>query len=536
MPNITQYQETQQVPAPQVRGGTVDPGAIGARGAGLGGGEELERGLSKLTTVMIQKEEEQARVWSSVALSKARLDWTQQFVDRQSDPEHVKDGAANFTPNLLKDFDDYAVKAIDAAPNAPSKRFMTERMEDLRADLGSKALVYEAKARIDWRKDQMVQAGNNVATLVAADPMQYHSALSEQLAIIDSSAMPQEQKSAVRQWMMDKVSQAAVWGQIQKSPNGFLQSVGFYGEAQPAGGAKTRRTSGDFKEATGNTAFDALPFDLRVKAFEQAVRSKAQIDADAERASKLQGDKAANDAMKDIWSAAYNPGGSKLTWDLIESKRPLLKENDYKAALQMLRTGPEQRTEPTTFAKLERLVYSRQYDEAEKFAYSAHRSGNLANDTLGSTLARIEQFRKEDGPKSPYERSRAFINRSLNPGEINYDPVRNQRLADALREYDNWSLSNPKAGEKDHQERSAEIVKAHQLLNFRESVLTLPMPLGTTIRRTNDPAVLEADIAKAKMKLDDLLANGKINKTEHTARTGTLKKWIDTANEIKGNK
>lgn len=536
MAKVTQYAENVAVPMPQTRGGTVDAGALGPPRAGLHAFDTLAQNVDRGTSIMMQKEEEQARAWSSTALSKARLDWTTQLIQRQSDPEHNKDGAANFTPNILKDYDDYASKAIEGAPDNPSRRFLTERFADLRSDLGSKAMVYEAKARIDWRIDQHKKAGEYTAALVAQDDSQYKVGLAEQLTLVDASAMPQEQKSAVRDWMVNKVSGAAVWGQIQRSPTGFLKSIGFYGDEPGQSGGKMRKTAGDFNAVTGNQPWDVLPYDAKVKMFEQAIRAKAQMDIDADRAVMARSKQMEADAFKEVLNRAFppTPDAPKLTRDFIESQRSALSKDDYKAALTML-VHPEQRTDPVAFAQVERLVYGKQLDEARTTAYNLHAAGRLSNDNLGSALSRIEQFAHQGGPHTPYERGREYVNKSLNPGENNYDPVRNQRLADALREYDNYALQNPKAPDSEIQERSKQIVNQYRLVQFKDDSLNLPIPRGVSIRRTNNPQALSQDISAAALQIDRDYSSGKIKEQEYKARLATLKPWKDMLDQIQGS-
>lgn len=464
---------------------------------------------------------EQSRAWSSTALSSARLQWTEEFIKRQST---AAPGAPDFTPNLLEDFDKYHTKAKENAPNEQSRMFLDERLHDLRADLGSKAAVYEAQARIDWRKDQFKQSADNLAKLMNKDPGQYKTVLAEQLAILDASDMPQVAKSAAREEMITRVSGAAVWSQIQRSPAAFLQSIGFYGEGDvPAG--KTRRSSGDLTGTTGNTAFDILPFEKRAEAFKQAIALKSQLDTDAAKQAEANRKILAGNASKDLWDKHFS---NTLRLEDIQSMKQVLDENDYKALREAQSRGPVRRDDPGTLSTLTRLMYGPDPMAAMRFADTAYRTGLLADDTYRTESARAHSLARGEGLKTEFERSRQWIAQTLNPGELIHDPVGHQRLGDALRTFDDWMLAAPGGKprqDKEIRERATEVLEQYQFLRLNDTVLALPMPRGTRISRSTDKEVLKADIAAAHRKLEEQRNNGGLNQQEFQNEMNTLARW-----------
>jgi len=82
------------------------------------GTDRLVRGLSDVQNRLVEIEEENAKAWATSALSKARLDWATQLIDRQSKADPA---AADFTPKLLGDFDKYAEDTLGKAPNIASQ-------------------------------------------------------------------------------------------------------------------------------------------------------------------------------------------------------------------------------------------------------------------------------------------------------------------------------------------------------------------------------------------------------------------------------
>lgn len=468
-----------------------------------------------------RSEDEQARAWSSSTLSASRLQWTEEFVKRQSSAEP---GAPEFTPNLLKDFDKHKDETLGKAPNERSKFFLAERFADLRADLGSKAAVYEAQARVDWRADQFRAAGDNLSKLMNSDPSQFGKGLAEQLAIIDSSDMPQVQKSKTREEMIARVSGAAVWSQIQRSPAGFLQSIGFYGEQPTPAGGKIRKTSGDLTGLTGNSAFDMLPFDKRVTAFQQAITQKAQVDADAAKLTETERKAMATQAGKDLWDAHFN---GKLTVPMIQAQKNILSEDDYKALREAQSRGPIRRDDPAALSRIMPMIYT-DPASAARIINQSYRLGQLSDDTYRTELARAHSISREGGLKTEYERSRQWIVQTLNPGELVHDPVGRQRLGDAVRAFDDWMLTAPAnkpRDDKEIRERATEVLDQYRFLDLSQTIMALPMPRGTQIRRTTDRALLRDDIGAAGLKLEKRMQDKKLTKQEFDNEMATLNRW-----------
>jgi hypothetical protein len=490
----------------------------------------LSRGLETVGDAMMRgqrlQEEETAKAWSASALSEAKLYWTTEFINRQSTagPE-----AADFTPNMLRDYDEYSQKLMGNAPSGLAQRFLSERLGEYKNGLAEKSLTFEAQARIDYRSDQYSRAIDNTKKLMNTDPSQFKTAMAEQLAVIDSANMPPVKKSALRDKAIAEVSQAAVWSQIQRGPTAFLQSIGFLGATGPDG--KVRPSSGDITGKTGNDAFDAMPFDQRVKMFDLAVRQQAQLDSDLDRRSKEANAKLADNAGQNAWKMIYDKN-LKGALNYVEQIRPLITDTTYHSLRSGIHSmekemkegkGAAAKTDPTAFRELMRLRADGKYEEAAAQAFTYHRNGRLSNEHLGSFVNADDRI----GPKNEYQRTRDFIGKSLDPGSAVYDPVARSRQAEAVDTFDRWVQDNKiPSNDPKIRERGTEILNQYKFINLSDTILALPTPRSGAIRRApNDPAGVQQDMFRAAQEAQRKRASGAYNQREYDDEMAILNRW-----------
>jgi hypothetical protein len=263
---IPRYQ--QQIGAPSISTPTVrgvatpeDPtGAammqLGATGLQISERMRREQEIEdeKRKRLKEKQELEDAKLEAHSVLSDARLAWTEQMLAAK---EKAAPGAAGFTPEVLKQFDDYSTKAIGDRPNAITKRLLQEGFQNLRTSLGQDALVFEAQARVDNRVNSVEAGLNKAAQAVLTDPRQRAIALNEQLAYINSIDIPPKAKEALKERALQSLDSAALNGEINRSRNniramdGLLDRMGkgeFAGvPAQQLAAAETR--IGNFKNS-----------------------------------------------------------------------------------------------------------------------------------------------------------------------------------------------------------------------------------------------------------------------------------------------
>lgn len=170
----------------------------------------------------LRQEAEDAKVWTASTVAQASLDMTQRLVDLQGE---AGDGAPDFAKKFTGMFDEYQEDLVGNAPNETSKKFLAEAMLRLRTDLAGKAMGFEASERQRWRVDTGKQAIDATAAQVAADPSRLPVVLAEQRALIDSYAVPPEQRRAMREYLDTQVAQAAVLGEIERNPEAAREQL-----------------------------------------------------------------------------------------------------------------------------------------------------------------------------------------------------------------------------------------------------------------------------------------------------------------------
>lgn len=482
--------------------------------------DSLAHGINQFGEAYRRSQDEEARAWSSNILSETRLKWSQELTDRQMNAEP---NAPLFTTDYVRDFNSYAEEVIKKAPTNSAKLYLQQRLNSVLAEYSEKAKVFEANARIDYRADQFTSAIDNSQKLMNTDPEQYQSVLAERIAEIDSSSMPPIKKSELKQKAVDKISKSAVWAQMQRSPDAFLESIGFSGAPDPLTG-KPRLSSGDLKGRTGNAAFDMMPFNDRVQMLEQGLRLKAQNTADLNAAAKTMRTQLQEDAAKGLWSLQAD---GKLDRIAIENVRPVLSTEQYGSFLKMLDKGEgAQKSDPSAFANIQRLMVDGKYDEAERAAFSSHKAGTLSNADLKSEVERARTLSRQEGPKSPYERERLWVGAQLDPGPMVPDPRAKGRIADAQRELDDWSQQNPKATAQDFRKRATEIVGQYQLVNLGDTLVGLPMPRSGTISRNSaDTPRILSDIAKAATEAQRRFDTHQYTQAEFDSEMAITNRW-----------
>ena len=225
---IPRYQ--QQIGAPSISTPTVrrvaspeDP--TGAAMANLGAtGMQISERMRREQEIEDEKrkhlkekqELEDAKLEAHKVLSDARLSWTEQMLAAK---EKAAPGAAGFTPEMLKQFDDYSTKAIGDRPSAITKRLLQEGFQNLRTNIGQDSLMFEAQARVDHRVNSVEAGLNKAAQAVLTDPRQRAIALNEQLAYINSIDIPPKAKEALKERALQSIDSAAMNGEINRSRN-----------------------------------------------------------------------------------------------------------------------------------------------------------------------------------------------------------------------------------------------------------------------------------------------------------------------------
>lgn len=470
-----------------------------------------------------KREDEQGRAWAIDAVSQARLHWSTQLAERQAG---ATEGAADFTKTFVTDFDGYTKSTLESAPNEPARKYLHERLADIRTSLGEKAITFEASARVDYRDNKFNSAIDNTQKLMMTDPAQFEVGLGELLAVINASELPPATKANMRVKAVTGVALAAVTSQMQKSPSQFMASIGM-------GGGKNG--AGMVRGETGNKAFDVLSFEERTKVMGQALTLKNGMDSESEHAADRVRKEKGDEMMKEALARLDpQPGGPRLDRQFIEAARYWVSPAEYKSLLQMQRGGlssdgsSSTKSDPGTYRHLQQLLRS-DPEAAQREAFTAHANGHISNSDLSSITGKASTLDRQGGPKTVYERVRQYVSGSLDPGPMVTDPAGRGRMASALNEFDAWVEGDGKIKRTDAEieTRGNEIIRQWRFINLSQTKATLPQPrFGAITREGDDFEKRKAEIGASWLKTREKHTQKKITWQEMANEADRLREWL----------
>lgn len=160
-----------------------------------------------------KKQDEQAAVARQIGDD--RITWLQNM---QTAKENAAPGAPDFTPNLIKGFDDYSQQQLQQMPDGNAKRFYTLQLNDLRATLAGQAVTWQAEQHRAYNVNQYQQGNDTAARAIAMDPSLYGSTRASQLALIDAAALDPQTKAKLSDNFKDVASTAAGMRMVSANP------------------------------------------------------------------------------------------------------------------------------------------------------------------------------------------------------------------------------------------------------------------------------------------------------------------------------
>lgn len=210
----------------------------GAMGAAISNvakaGESLEAGMmirqKTNERLLAEQQEQDAKTWAGKTLSDAHLQWQQTMADRQA---AATGGAADFTPQMLNDFDDYSKKTLESAPTPLARRFLQTSLDSLRTSIGSQSITFEAQARLGDRINTQTNSINNWANVVFNDPSQYDAAIN---AV--QQTMPEigpEHSNKLLDYAKKTIAYAAATSVARSSPDSIVGPPGMGANAATGG-------------------------------------------------------------------------------------------------------------------------------------------------------------------------------------------------------------------------------------------------------------------------------------------------------------
>lgn len=222
MPRIPTYQE-RQTPGQSMGLGEValpraDFGVIGRAT------QQLGSALGDIAKAQLRVEEEDAKAWAANTSADATLKWTSRMKEMQ---ESIEPGARNFTSNVAKEFDPWADEVVKAAPNEQSRKFLQQSLLNLRQNVLSNAIAYEATEGRNHRFSLMENGITKAAQALYADPneMTMQRIMGEQEALIDSLNDTPTRKAQLRDKLRLMIGRSGAEAMIRDNPQEFLNRL-----------------------------------------------------------------------------------------------------------------------------------------------------------------------------------------------------------------------------------------------------------------------------------------------------------------------
>jgi len=148
-----------------------------------------------------------------------RVTWLQNM---QTAKDNAAPGAPDFTPNLVRGFDDYAQQQLQQMPDGPAKRFYTLQLGDLRTSLAGQAITWQAEQHRAYNVSQYQQGNDTAARAIAMDPSLYGATRASQLALIDTAQIDPQTKTKLVENFKDVASTAAGMRMVSEDPAAAL--------------------------------------------------------------------------------------------------------------------------------------------------------------------------------------------------------------------------------------------------------------------------------------------------------------------------
>lgn len=164
-----------------------------------------------------KRQDEQAAVARQIGDD--RVTWLQNM---QTAKDNAAPGAPDFTPNLIRGFDDYAQQQLQQMPDGVAKRFYTMQLGDLRTSLAGQAVTWQAEQHRAYNVSQYQQGNDTAARAIAMDPNLYSSTRASQLALIDTAQLDPQTKAKLAENFKDVASTAAGMRMVSEDPAAAL--------------------------------------------------------------------------------------------------------------------------------------------------------------------------------------------------------------------------------------------------------------------------------------------------------------------------
>jgi len=202
-------------------GGTAARIDVGSSAAGsvLGAisqaGSDISGDLQQANQAAQRQREKSDAVTAAKAYSQAEIDWQQKMIDAQN---NAAVGAPDFTKSMLEGFDEDVKQRVASAPES-ARPWIEMRFADLRGNIASHSMAFEAKSRLDKQAGDIGDVVNLQANGVRTNFGSLPKAIGVAEGAIEASSLAPAEKERQRQIARYGITQAAFEGLNETDPN-----------------------------------------------------------------------------------------------------------------------------------------------------------------------------------------------------------------------------------------------------------------------------------------------------------------------------
>lgn len=228
MPRQPRY-TAEHTPRPRDPGGTGvrgNPGegrTVGDAVSRLAGqGSRLAAGMQREERAEFERQHRKAQAaadsaWVSKHVATAKRDWLQKYND---DTQRAERGAPNFAQNFTTEYDEFVAKFLESAPTDTARGMAAQDLDSFGIRMADKSMQFEAKARADAHRADLMDAVNAHANRVISNPGEYQDALEDALTGLATARtfLTAEEVAATKTTIERTLTEAMVRGGIEKNP------------------------------------------------------------------------------------------------------------------------------------------------------------------------------------------------------------------------------------------------------------------------------------------------------------------------------
>lgn len=245
------------------------------------------------------------------------------------------------------------------------------------------------------------------------------------------------------------------------------------------------------------------------------IAAQEKAERDAEKILKFEADEFA----KEGWD---RKAAGNLTVDWLQQNRSVFSEPDYRALLHAATS------EDTIIEDNETVIDLRTRLDLEDVSVDAARALREKKIKVSTYTAIVGQNRsalKDDQPESPYKSGRELVRATLDPTNLVTGAaaqIAKAGMANALSEFDDWSVANPKATRQEYQTEARAIIQRYQIVSYEQMSLSQGLP--RMYRGTRGEMSVEA-LDAAESETIQQLDSGRLSEAQASQELQKIENW-----------